>query len=100
MHGDAAGIVGVRRFDEDAAEIKRMFVRPSFRGLGLGRMLAEAAVAGAAELGYRRILLDSIRSMTGALAIYGALGFAEIPAYRHNPRPDAVFMARDIEPRR
>lgn len=91
---DPAGAVGVRRFDATAAEIKRMYVRPPFRGLGLGRLLAEAAVRAAGDLGYPRVLLDTRGSMTAALSVYRTLGFQEIAPYRDNPLPDAVFMER------
>ncbi|HVL90507.1 MAG TPA: GNAT family N-acetyltransferase [Actinomycetota bacterium] len=93
---EPAGIVGLRAFAADTAEIKRMFVRPAHRGIGAGRLLAAAAVGGARVLGYRRIVLDSIRAMTAALAIYRSLGFVEIEPYRYNPRPDAVYMALDL----
>lgn len=87
-----AGVVGVRRFNETSAEIKRMYVRPPFRGRGFGRALAEAAVQAAAELGYQRVLLDSRRSMKAALSVYRNLGFQETAPYRDNPLPDAVYM--------
>lgn len=90
----AAGAVGVRRFDDASAEIKRMYVRADYRGRGLGRALAEAAVQAAGDLGYRRILLDSVRSMERALSVYRKLGFQEIGPYRDNPLADAVYMER------
>lgn len=90
---EPAGAVGLRRFDERTGEMKRMYVRPAFRGRGIGRALAEAVVAAAREIGYERVVLDTLGSMTAAQAIYRSLGFVEIPPYRHNPRPDAVFMA-------
>lgn len=93
---EPAGAVGLRRFAPDAAEIKRMFVRPAHRGRGIGRMLAQAAVDAAREIGYRRVLLDTVASMTGAIGIYRSLGFTEIEPYRHNPRADAVYMGLDL----
>lgn len=93
-----AGGIAVRRFDDGSAELKRMYVRPEFRGLGLGRRLAEAAVEAAAELGYRRILLDTLASMETAVAIYRTLGFQTIGAYRDNPLAGAIFMERSLQP--
>lgn len=96
--GPAVGFTGVRAFDRAAgdAELKRMYLEPGARGLGLGRALGEAAVGGARDLGYRRLLLDSRRSLTEACALYRRLGFVEVRAYRHNPFDDAVFMALDL----
>ncbi len=94
--GPAVGVVGVRRFGHGAAELKRMYVLPEARGSGAGRALAAAAVDAARDLGYRRLLLDTVASMTAAIAVYGALGFTPIEAYRHNPLPDARYFALDL----
>lgn len=98
-HARDVGTVGLRRFGDAGAgdaELKRMYVRPEARGTGAGRALAEAAVAHARALGYRRLLLDTVRSMTVATALYESLGFREIPPYRHNPLPDAAYYALDL----
>src|SRR4051812_30481106 len=71
--GAAFGVVGVRRFAAGEAELKRMYVDPSGRGGGAGRALATAAVEVARQLGYRRLLLDTVASMTAAIATYEAL---------------------------
>lgn len=94
--GLAMGVVGVRRFGDDG-ELKRMYLDPVARGTGIGRALAEAAVAAARALGYRRLLLDTVAWMTPAIAIYEALGFAEIEPYRHNPLPGARYFALDLQ---
>lgn len=86
---EAVGLAAVRRFDERDAELKRMYVEPGARGLGLGERLAAAAIDEARRLGYRRLLLDTVDSMQPAIAIYRRLGFAEVEAYRHNPLPGA-----------
>jgi GNAT superfamily N-acetyltransferase len=93
---EAVGVVGVRRFSDDEAELKRMYVAPSARGSGTGRALAAAAVDAARVLGYRRLLLDTVASMTAAIATYTGLGFGEIAPYRHNPLPDARYFALDL----
>lgn len=94
--GEAVGFVGVRRFDDASAELKRMYLVPTARGTGAGRALGAAAVAAAGELGYARLLLDTVATMTSAIELYRSLGFTEIDAYRHNPLPGARYFALDL----
>lgn len=88
---DVAGCAALRRESEATGEMKRLFVRDRFRGLGLGRALTEAVLAEARRLGYARIRLDTLSSMTEALALYRSLGFHAIPPYRVNPLEGALF---------
>jgi len=87
-----AGVVGLRRFGEGSCEMKRLFVRPEFRGWGLGRKLAIAILDVARERGYGFMLLDTVPSMLPAIALYRSLGFTEVPPYRYNPIPGAVYL--------
>jgi len=90
--GSPAGCVGLHEWDGPAAEMKRLYVRPAFRGHGLGRTLTEAALSEARALGYRSVRLDTIPSlMQSAIALYRELGFREIPPYRENPIPGALY---------
>jgi len=92
--GAAVACAGLRPFDVTTAEIKRLYVIPEARGRNIARTLTQDIITRAAELGYRRLVLDTLPSMIAAQALYRALGFQPIPAYRHNPVPGAVFMER------
>ena len=88
--GAALGIVGVKPLAPAVAEVKRLYVEPAARGLGLGRRLLDRALAAAAALGYERVRLDSHRpSMAAAIALYRQFGFTEIAPY--GPNPDGQF---------
>lgn len=89
-----AGCVALRPFrDEGACELKRLFVRPEFRGKGVGKALMDAVLAAASEMGYRRMLLDTITGkMDRAIAMYREYGFHEIPSYGAHPVEGTICM--------
>jgi putative acetyltransferase len=95
-HGVAVGCVAVRPLDGSTCELKRMYVRGRLRGLGIGRCLASVARAAAREMGYARMRLDTVPAMAAAIELYRSLGFVEIPPYRPNPVPGALFMELDL----
>jgi GNAT superfamily N-acetyltransferase len=89
---EIAGCVGVRPFDERTAEIKRLYVRPTGRGFGLGRTLAEAAISFARDAGFERMRLDTLPQMQRAQELYRTLGFISIDPYRFSAVPGTVYM--------
>lgn len=87
--GAAAGCVGMRELDAQTAEMKRLYVRPAYRGRGIGRALAQATIAAAREDGYERMVLDSLPKMHWALELYRDLEFRETAPYLAEPTPGA-----------
>ncbi len=95
--GELAGCIALKRLDGDGAcELKRLYVRPAARGGGLGRALAEAAVAEARRRGFRVLRLDTLPEMDAARALYLSLGFRPIERYNDNPIPGVLFFELEL----
>lgn len=90
--GSAVGCIGLRRFTDEAGEIKRLYAAPAARGKGAGRLLTEGIIAEGRRLGYARLLLDTLPFMQDAQRLYLSLGFRPIAAYRFSPVPGTVCM--------
>lgn len=90
--GIPAGCVGLRRLDPATAEMKRLYVRPAYRGSALGRGLAEAAIAAARAAGCARLVLDTLPKMSEAIALYRKLGFRDTAPYLDQPTPGSLCL--------
>ncbi len=100
VDGELAGCCAMRPLDAvdypNACEMKRLYVRPAYRGLQLGRLLAETILEIARVAGYDCILLDTLNDMEAARALYQELGFEDIPPYYYNPIPGAHYLKAEL----
>jgi len=97
VHEDqAVGCGALRKIEEGICEMKRLYVKPEFRNLRIGKTLAEVLINKARMLGYAQMRLDTVPSMEKARKLYTTLGFREIGAYRYNPIEGAIFMELDL----
>lgn len=96
VNGELAGCCALRALDTvdypNACEMKRLYVRPAYRRLGLGRQLAESILVAAQIGGYDHVLLDTLDDMEAARTLYVDLGFVDVPPYYHNPIAGAHYL--------
>ena len=92
----AVGCVGMKRQDERSCELKRLYVRPEYRGRGLARYMSELILAEAKKAGYERVLLDTLDFLKDAQALYKRLGFRETPKYNDSPMKNAMYMEYEL----
>ena len=96
VDGRDAGCIGLRRLDADRCEMKRLYVRPAFRGRGIARTLVETILADARALGYQQMFLDTLPFLDTAIALYRRFGFVDIPRYNHCPLDNIVYLRLDL----
>ena len=93
-----AGCVALRKISRAGCEMKRLYVRPRFRGSGVGKVLGRAIIEQAGKIGYRSMRLDTVPSMKTARQLYRLLGFKMTAAYRYNPIAGAEFLELKLKP--
>ena len=91
------GMVAYHRMSAETCEMKRLYVRPEARGIGLGRRLAAEIIAHAENAGYRFMVLDTIEPLRAAISLYKSLGFKECEAYYHNPMRDVIYFMKELQ---
>lgn len=94
--GMPAGCIALRPIDPERCEMKRLYVRPAFRKMGLGRTLAQKVIADARDIKYRHMLLDTLTTLADAVRLYRSLGFYETEPYYNNPFPETVYFRLDL----
>ena len=96
---ETAGCVGLRKLRDDICEMKRLYVRPEFRGRQFGRRMAEDIARRARELGYRTLVLDTLGTMEAAQGLYSSMGFQPATSYYVNPLPNVKYFSLDLQGR-
>jgi putative acetyltransferase len=91
------GCAGIRRLNDETAELKRMYVKDAYRGLKIGVELLQQSIDLAKTLGYKKLRLDTLANMTKAQQLYHSFGFYQIDAYRYNPLAGTIYMEKDLE---
>jgi GNAT superfamily N-acetyltransferase len=93
---EPAGTIALRRLDRTSGEVKRLYLRPKFRGHGLGKRLLEAIIHTAATIPYQCLYADTLPSMTEALSLYSRAGFEQVEAYSNTPTSGAIYLKLNL----
>lgn len=93
---DVLGMIAYHRHSDTRCEMKRLYVKPSCRGMKLGEKLIEELIAHARQAGYKEMVLDTIVPLQSAIHLYKKLGFAECEPYYHNPMPDVLYFRKEL----
>jgi len=92
VDGEAAAAIGLKDLGENVCEMKRLYARPQYHGLGMGGQLCDRLLSDARSRGYRKMRLDTLRRLEAAVALYKKRGFVEIGEYCDNPEEDVIYM--------
>lgn len=95
-NGKVAGCIGLKQIDNPNSEMKRLFVKPEFRGKHIGNILTQKVINDAKEIGYKSILLDTFPFLKSAIKMYKKMGFYEIEQYNDSPMKEAVYLKLDL----
>ncbi|WP_405351529.1 GNAT family N-acetyltransferase [Fusobacterium animalis] len=95
-NNEVAGCIGLKKIDEKNCEMKRLYVRPKFRGKQIGEQLIEKIIKAAKEIGYSYMLLDTLPFLKGAIYLYKKYGFYEIASYNNSPMDTSIYMKLNI----
>ncbi len=95
--GELAGCIGLKKIDEQNCEMKRLYVRPEYRGKQIGNVLIKRIVSEAKEVGYSFMLLDTLPFLKSAIHMYKKWGFYEIPCYNNSPMEFSIYMKLDLK---
>ena len=90
------GCVGLRKLSDSDCELKRLYIRPAYRGRGYARQLMARILEDARSIGYRHMLLDTLPSLETAIGMYRRMGFYDIPCYNDSPLENTVFLQLDL----
>ena len=96
LNDKEVGCVALRRFNDDSAELKRLYIQNGYRGLGISKLLIKRVIQDAVDIGYKNILLDTLDTMKPAITLYESFGFKEIDAYYDNPIEGAKYFRLDL----
>ncbi len=94
--GTAAGCVALKKIDDTFGELKRLYVKPSYRGNGIARRMVGKILEDAAQIGYQAVLLDTLPFLHEAIELYHGLGFYDIPSYNNSPMESCIYMRFDL----
>lgn len=94
--GKLAGCIALRKLDDTTGEFKRVYVKPEFRGRHIGKKMVLHLIQDAKEIGYTRLLLDTLPFLKTAIKMYQKLGFYEIPSYNNSPMDSSIFLRLDL----
>ena len=94
--GKTAGCIALRRIDGQSCEMKRLYVRPAFRGKRIGELLVQRVIEDARAIGYSHMLLDTLPFLRSAVRMYRRFGFYEIPSYNDSPMETSIYMRLEL----